>query len=48
MVLSSYLFDIKNEKKIITVYGAILMYTLNDLADSLGFGDSTCFQLEAW
>ena len=31
MVLSSYLFDIKNEKKIVTVYGAILMYTLNDL-----------------
>ena len=31
VVLSPYLFDIKNEKKIITVYGAILMYTLNDL-----------------
>lgn len=32
MVLSPYLFDIKNEKKkIITVYSAILMYTLNDL-----------------
>ena len=30
MVLS-YLFYKKNEKKIITVYGAILMYTLNDL-----------------
>ena len=31
MVLSPYLFNIKNGKKIITVYGAILMYTLNDL-----------------
>ena len=47
MILSPYLFDTKNEKKIITVYGAILMYTLND---SMVWVLVTVhvFSLEAW
>ena len=47
MVLFPYLLDIKNEKKMITVYGANLMYTLNDLMVWV-LMTAHVFSLEAW